>query len=99
LAILEAMSAGLPVIATAVGGTPELISDGETGLLVPPREPDAMAHTLLTLLEQPERAAQLGRNGRQRVAERFTIAQMFEQTEALYKQLLQEKSRIDFQEL
>jgi len=99
LAILEAMSAGLPVIATAVGGTPELISDGETGLLVPPREPDVMAHTLLTLLEQPERAARLGQNGRQRVAERFTIAQMFAQNEALYKQLLQEKSRMEFQEL
>ncbi|MBN1936534.1 MAG: glycosyltransferase [Anaerolineae bacterium] len=98
LAILEAMSAGLPVIATAVGGTPELIGDGETGLLVPPHEPEAMVQAILALLEQPEKAAQLARNGRQRVAEHFTIARMFEQTETLYTRLLQAKLKTDFQE-
>jgi len=85
--VLEAMAAGLPVVATAVGGTPELVIDGETGLLVPPHDPAALAQAILTLLRDPDLARRLGENGRQRVANQFTIQQMVQQTEALYQQL------------
>jgi glycosyltransferase involved in cell wall biosynthesis len=91
--VLEAMAAGLPVVATAVGGTPELIIHNETGLLVPPQNPDALAQAIVQLLDQPEQAARMGRNGRQRAAEQFTIERMAAQTEALYNRLLTEKNR------
>ncbi len=90
--VLEAMAAGLPVVATAVGGTPELLIPNETGLLVPPRDPGALAEAICQLLDHPEWAAQMGQNGRQRVAEQFTIERMVEQTEALYEQLFSKKS-------
>jgi glycosyltransferase involved in cell wall biosynthesis len=86
--VLEAMAAGLPVVATAVGGTPELITPNETGLLVPPRDPFALAHALVQLLDDAELAQRMGENGRQRVAEQFAIERMVEQTEALYNRLL-----------
>jgi glycosyltransferase involved in cell wall biosynthesis len=85
------MAAGLPVVATAVGGTPELVIDGETGLLVPPRDPAALAQAILTLLTDPGLAQRLGENGRLRVADQFTIRQMVQQTEQLYQRLLAEK--------
>jgi glycosyltransferase involved in cell wall biosynthesis len=85
--VLEAMAAGLPVVATAVGGTPELVIDGETGLLVPPRDPTALAQAALTLLNDLELARQMGENGRQRVTTQFTIQQTAAQTESLYQQL------------
>lgn len=91
VALLEAMAASLPVVATAVGGTPEVILDGVTGLLVPPRDPAALAASLLSLLRDPARAAQMGESGRQRVADHFTLDNMIQQTEALYEALLAEK--------
>jgi glycosyltransferase involved in cell wall biosynthesis len=89
--VLEAMAAGLPVVATAVGGTPELVIDGKTGLLVPPRDPAALAQAILALLTEPDLAQRLGENGRLRVADQFTIRQMVQQTEQLYQRLLAEK--------
>ena len=86
--VLEAMAAGLPVVATAVGGTPELVVEGETGLLVPPRDPAALAQAILTLLNDPELARRLGKNGRYRATTQFTIQQMVQQTENLYQQLI-----------
>ena len=70
--LLEAMAHARPVVATPVGGTPELVVDGETGLLVPPRDPEALAAALRRLLEDPDLARRLGEAGRARVAERFT---------------------------
>jgi glycosyltransferase involved in cell wall biosynthesis len=71
LVVLEAMAAGVPVVASAVGGTPEAVVAGETGLLVPPRDVDALARALRELLADPARAREMGEAGRARVRERF----------------------------
>jgi glycosyltransferase involved in cell wall biosynthesis len=89
--ILEAMAAGLPVVATAVGGTPEVVVDGVTGLLVPPRDPSGLTEAIASLLRDPGLRRTMGRAGRGRVAERFTVERMIEQTEKVYEQLLTEK--------
>jgi len=91
LALLEAMAACLPVVATAVGGTPEVVIDGETGLLVPPGDPDALAQAIVFLIENPELRKKMGQAGRKRVAEHFTIQETVRKTEALYQKLLVEK--------
>lgn len=71
LVVLEAMAAGVPVVATAVGGTPEAVVNGETGLLVPTRDVHALARAIRHLLEDPDRARRLGEAGRRRARERF----------------------------
>jgi glycosyltransferase involved in cell wall biosynthesis len=73
LALLEAMARGLPTVATRVGGNPEVVRDGETGLLVPPRDPDALARAMLRVLGDPEAARKLGEVGRQRVETHFDV--------------------------
>lgn len=69
--IIEAMRAGLPVIASAVGGIPELVDDGVSGLLVPPRDARALAEALSRLIENPGLAQSMGRAGRQRFLDHF----------------------------
>lgn len=76
LVALEAMALGRPVVATAVGGTPEAVEDGVTGRLVPPADPAALAAALRDVLADPARAAAMGEAGRKRVGERFGIARM-----------------------
>ena len=73
LSILEAMAAALPVVASSVGGVPEAVEDGETGLLVPPRDPVRLAAALERLLVDPALRRRLGANGRARVLERFGL--------------------------
>jgi glycosyltransferase involved in cell wall biosynthesis len=86
-AILEAMAARLPVVATAVGGSPELVRDGVNGFLVPPGAPAALARRILDLLASAPLRARMGEKGR-RVAEReFSIAQMRTSYDALYEDL------------
>jgi glycosyltransferase involved in cell wall biosynthesis len=75
-AILEAMAAALPVLATAVGGAPDLIVHEQTGWLVPPRNPDAFAEVLVRLAEAPGVRRRLGAAARQRVADRFSLDRM-----------------------
>jgi starch synthase len=82
---LEAMACGTPVIASAVGGIPEVVVDGETGLLVPPADPGILAGALGRLLADPERAANLGRAGRRRVEERFSWERIAERTVDVYQ--------------
>ncbi len=93
--ILEAMAAGLPVVATAVGGSPELVIDGEAGRLVPPQDAAVLAQAIRQILINPVLARQMGAAGRQRVQSHFTIEQMVRQTEQLYDALLQMKGLRD----
>jgi glycosyltransferase involved in cell wall biosynthesis len=87
--ILEAMAVGLPVVATAVGGTPEVVVKGETGLLVPPRDPAALVDAMLKLLADRGLAEAFGRAGRARVEAHFGEDRMRERLEALLDRLVQ----------
>jgi glycosyltransferase involved in cell wall biosynthesis len=84
LVVLEAMAQGKPVVATPVGGTPELVVDGETGVLVPPGDADALARALTELLADAPRAARMGEAGRARVLAEFSAAAMVERVLGLY---------------
>lgn len=86
----EALAVETPVIGTSLEGIPELITDGETGLLVPPRNPDALAQAILRMIENPTRAKAMARAGRKRVEAQFSMAIKVERTEALYRRLLHE---------
>jgi glycosyltransferase involved in cell wall biosynthesis len=72
-ALIEAMALGVPVVATAVGGPPEIVEDGREGYLVAPREPRAWAHAIRRLAESPERRREMGRSGRLRVEREFAV--------------------------
>ncbi len=87
-AALEAMAAALPVVATGVDGTREVIEDGVSGLLVPPADAAALAAGIIRLLQDPSLAQRLGQTARERVATQFTLEQTVQKTEALYRSLL-----------
>lgn len=88
LAVMEYMAAGVPVVATAVGGVPDLIDDGVHGLLVPPRDPGALAAGISRLLDDGALRAELGANGRERQRREFDATQMVRRFEALYEELV-----------
>jgi sugar transferase (PEP-CTERM/EpsH1 system associated) len=85
--VLEAMAVGLPVVATQVGGVPEIVLDGETGLLVPPGDSETLAQALIRLLRDPDLRSRMGRAGRRRVEQHFSANQLVLETEALYEAL------------
>jgi len=87
-AILEAMASSLPIIATQVGGIPELVTDGENGLLVSPGDPVALAGAIKRLVDNPEEAWQMGEYGRDRMEQRFTVERKISETEKLCGLLL-----------
>jgi glycosyltransferase involved in cell wall biosynthesis len=87
LALMESMDAGLPVVATRVGGTPDLIDDGVEGLLVPRRDPEALANAIARLLSEPEVAREMGARGRERRRAEFDIEVAAERFGALYERL------------
>lgn len=87
-AIVEAMAASLPVIATAVGGNAEAVEDGVTGLIVPPEDSNALAAAISHLLQNPLQASAMGKAGRIRAQETFTTEAMMEKIVAVYRNLL-----------
>jgi glycosyltransferase involved in cell wall biosynthesis len=89
--LLEAMAAGKPVVATAVGGVQELVVDEVTGILVPPQDETALADAITLLLSDKKRALAMGAAGRERVLQRFSMDTMLTKTEALYHELLARK--------
>jgi glycosyltransferase involved in cell wall biosynthesis len=88
----EAMAMGTPVLASAAGGNPELVVDGSSGRLVPPRDPPALAAALAALLRDPAEAGRLGRQGRARVEEGFSSEVRLDRIEALYRRLIAERA-------
>ena len=91
LVFAEAMAASKPVVATNVSGIPEVVLDGETGILVPPEEADTLAVALVRLCQDPAERRRLGRNGYHRVRTRFTADRMVDETIAVYREALAAK--------
>src|SRR6266851_4333820 len=90
----EAMALGVPVVASEAGGNPELVVDGESGILVRPRDPSAMAAAVRRLLTDPTLAALLARGGRERVEKGFSSEIRLDRIESLYYRLTEEKGRL-----
>ena len=91
--VLESMAAGAPTVATRVGGTPEALVDGVTGILVPPADSSALADAIVHLLKDAALAGQVGHAARARIADHFSIRRMVRATEDLYVELLERKQR------
>ncbi|MEW6173588.1 MAG: glycosyltransferase [Bacillota bacterium] len=91
LILLEAMAASLPVVATGVGGVPEVVVDGETGVLVRPGDPAGLAREICSILEEPGRAKEMGIAGRKRVCKFFTVERMAGDVLDLYRKALANK--------
>lgn len=87
LAVLEAMSHGLPIVTTRIGGNPEVVTDGEHGLLVPIEDPGALAAALVRFAEDPGLRRKLGEAGRARVASEFSFTEMVRKYQAIYDRL------------
>ncbi len=83
--VLEAMACGRPVVASNVDGCSEVVEDGETGRLVPPEDPDALAEAVLEILQNPERAKAMGQAGRSRAETDFSVSKMVNAYEELYE--------------
>jgi glycosyltransferase involved in cell wall biosynthesis len=90
---MEAMAAGAPVVATAVGGTNELVIDGETGFLAPPTDTEALARRILDTLRNPEWSARMAAQGRRRALGQFSMRRMVESVERLYDEIEEERVR------
>jgi len=79
------------VVATRVGGVSELVEDGATGFLVPPRDPDALAEALQKLIADPELRRHMGQAGREKALKEFTLDRMLRETERVYREVLGSK--------
>lgn len=88
LVLAEAMAAGLPVVSTQVGAIPEVVKDGETGILVPPENPEALATAVNKLLNNHQLMQEMGTKGRERVANHFTWDKVAERVLEIYQQML-----------
>lgn len=90
-AILEASAMEKPVIATDIGGCPETIDDGETGILIPAKNPGKIAEALIFLLENPEKAREMGKKGRNKIIEEFSLSVVLNRMKNEYQRIIQEK--------
>ncbi|NQU83485.1 MAG: glycosyltransferase family 4 protein, partial [Parcubacteria group bacterium] len=86
--ILEAMAAGLPIIATRVGGIPEIIDNDVSGILIQPQSPEAIKNSIINLLNSPSKRNALGEQARKKLIENYNINKMVEKTQHLYDTLL-----------
>ncbi|MHC5717067.1 MAG: glycosyltransferase, partial [Nostoc sp.] len=93
ISILEAMRAGLPVVATSVNGIPEEVEHGKTGLLVPRKDVQALANALQTLIQSPDLRQQMGEAGRQKFEQEFTVERMINETKAVYEKIFKQKAK------
>jgi glycosyltransferase involved in cell wall biosynthesis len=93
ISLLEAMASGVACVATSVGGTPEVVTHGVDGILVPPGQPPSLATALVGVLADEEMRAAIGSAGAQRVADEFTIDRAARRTEVLYEQVLARQLR------
>ncbi len=91
ISIIEAMAAEKPVVATDIGGIPDVVKNGETGLLVLPRNSEALAQAIIELLRNPKKANTMGKKGRIRFQEKFTNKRMLSEVENLYVALINQK--------
>jgi glycosyltransferase involved in cell wall biosynthesis len=85
------MAAGLPVIVSAVGGLPEIIHHEETGLLIPPKDAEALAGSLARLLENPDLAKRLGEKAREHIQEKYSLERLAQVVNAAYDELVKRK--------
>ena len=90
--VLEAMACSLPVVATSVGGVPEILANKQNGILVPPRDPMAIATAILELLDNRERRVSIGLNARKFVEKKFSLETQVNQFQKLYDYCLMDKS-------
>lgn len=86
--LMQALAIGLPVVSTTTGSIPDVIGDGESGFLVPPRDVDALSDRIGRLLADPELRAAMGRRGRQRVERSYSIDRMVDELERVYRQVI-----------
>lgn len=93
LPAVEAMACGTPVVASRAGALPEVVEAGGGGVLVPPRDPEALAKSLRTLIEQPDQREALGRHARQRVVERYAWPRVAAATAEVYREVVAERTR------
>lgn len=91
VAVMEAMSMGLPVVATRVGGIPEIVADNVSGLLVAPCDPGVLAKAIVDLCRDPETRRKMGIKGKELVAQKFRVSDFVKQTFDLYEGLLKKK--------
>jgi glycosyltransferase involved in cell wall biosynthesis len=95
IALLETMALGLPVVASDAGGNPDLITSGQTGVLVPPLDPIAWAHALARVLGDRDFAGRLARRGCELVRREFTLERATDRTEAVYREALERRRALD----
>jgi glycosyltransferase involved in cell wall biosynthesis len=85
--LMQALAMGLPVVSTTVGSIPDVVQDGRTGFVVPPRNADALAERILALLDDPALRREMGRNGRALLERDYSLARMLDRLEDVYKRV------------
>jgi glycosyltransferase involved in cell wall biosynthesis len=87
--VMEAMAMGVPVVATNIGGSPDQVAEGETGLLVPPKDPEALADAIQQLIESPDLRARMSSAGPERIKTHFALSDKIARLQQVYRELLQ----------